>query len=253
MKFIAEYRSNGVVHIQLNRPEVRNAINLGLIDELLETFLRVEEDNSIRVIMVSGAGEKAFSSGGDLQEFHAITTIDAASAMMQRAAVLLNTIAASTKLTIAAINGYALGGGAELSTAFDIRIASQAAKIGFVQSTLGITSAWGGGSRLITLIGRARALPLLLSGEILPAEAWYQFGYVDKVYPQAMFWEQSKHYAEALAKRSLEVIQAYKSMCQHGVNVQLLQSSIAAEMNTAAKLWVSEEHMQAANRFMNKK
>lgn len=252
MIFIKQHIFDGVLHIALNRPDVHNAINLGMVDELQRAFTKAEKSDHIRVIVVSGVGDKSFSSGGDLIEFHAITTEAEAYSMMKRVAQLLHVIATSSKLTIAAINGYALGGGAELTTAFDLRIASDNAIIGFVQSQLGITTAWGGGTRLLSLLGQAKALPLLITGEKLPASEWVKSGYINHIYALSSFQEDSLNYVRKLVQRNSHIIRAYKRLAHHGMDTEMLHRSIEAEISMAAKLWVSEEHLQAANQFFEK-
>lgn len=252
MKYISQQFQDGILIIELNRPEVRNAINMGMVEELVQAFTKAESNTDIKVIVVRGAGDKAFSSGGDLIEFHSITTEAAALEMMQRVSQLLNLISSSSKLTISAINGYALGGGAELTTAFDIRIISDKAKIGFIQSTLGITTAWGGGSRLISLLGRTKALPLLIAGEIKPASFWLQNGYINLVIKHASFEIECLQYAQKFARKTHQLIAAYKKLIYYSINTDQLTKSINAEIKQAAKLWVSDEHLQAANQFMQK-
>lgn len=252
MQYIKYEVKDRVLIIELHRPDVLNAINLGMIEELTTLIKDVENNEEITVVMVRGSGHRAFSSGGDLVEFHGITTFEATEKMMQRAKQLLNSIASSSKVTIAAINGYALGGGAELTTAFDIRIASEHAKIGFVQSNLGITTAWGGGSRLLSLIGRNTALPLLIKGEILSAARWKEIGYIDRLYPKEEFDEGSMEYSIALAKQSSAVIKAYKRMALQFTNASVFEQAIEAEVRQAIDLWLSDEHMQAAERALQK-
>ncbi len=244
---------DGILHLELNRQEVRNAINMGMVEQLQYAFIQAEENADIRVILVRGVGEKSFSSGGDLVEFHSITTKADALDMMNRVAQLLNQISSSSKLTIAAINGYALGGGAELTTAFDLRIASEAAKIGFVQSKLGITTAWGGGTRLLSIIGKVKALPLLIKGEILSANQWMELGYINHIIPHSSFSEESIKFATQFTDCSFEIIKSYKHLSECVVDSSLIKRSISAEIEQAATLWISDEHLQVANQFLQKK
>lgn len=253
MNYIKQSIHEGVIDIQLNRPEVLNAINMGMVEELKTTFSWAEANEAIRVIMVRGAGEKAFCSGGDLIEFHSIKTKEDALVMMNGVSQLLDLISSSSKLTIAAINGFAIGGGAELTSAFDIRICAEDAKIGFVQSKLGITTAWGGGSRLISLLGKAKALPLLIAGETLPAIDWKRIGYIDQIFSKRTFQEESLVYAQKFTNKNLDIIRSYKNLAFSGFDQKLLQQSIATEIEGAAKLWIGEEHLLAAEQFMQQK
>lgn len=241
-----------VMFVELHRPDVLNAINLNMIHELTTLFQDAENTEDVSVIIVKGSGDRAFSSGGDLLEFHSITTFEATQNMMNSAKQLLDVIASSSKLTIAAINGYALGGGAELTTAFDVRVASMNAKIGFVQSNLGITTAWGGGSRLISIIGHTHALPILIKGEILPASKWAELGFIDRLFSIEKFEEESMNYALDLASKSPQVLKAYKKLALPLIHTEVLERAIEEEVRQAIDLWLSDEHMQAASRALQK-
>lgn len=251
--YIKQSTDKNILYITLNRPEVLNAINLGMVEELIQAFQQAEENDDIQIIVLRGEGDKAFSSGGDLLEFHGLETKEEAIGMMRRVAELLQTIATSTKLTIAALHGYVLGGGAEITTAVDIRIASADTQLGFIQSKLGITSSWGGGSRLISILGGVRAMPLLISGEVCPADEWKQLGYIHKVFPTSTFEIDCTKYVQMLAERNTEVVRAYKKMVLGFTAVELLQKSIEEEIETAAQLWVGEDHVDAASQFFHKR
>src|SRR5256714_10002355 len=173
----------GVAVVTIDRPEARNAIGFATIDEL-EAALDQVQASDAAVLVVSGGGERAFVSGGDLKELSAIRTHEDAVGMAIRVRQLLDRVAAFPVPVIAALNGHALGGGAEVAIAADIRIAADDIKIGFNQVTLAIMPAWGGAERLASTVGRSRALLAIASGGLYDAAAAARLGLVDIVVPR---------------------------------------------------------------------
>src|SRR4051812_30342813 len=176
----------GVAVITLDRPEVRNAIGFATVDELGAALDRVLESDAA-VVVLRGGGERAFVSGGDLKELSAIRTHADAVGMATRVRRMLDRVAGFPLPVIAALNGHALGGGAEVAIAADIRIAADDVKIGFNQVSLGIMPAWGGAERLAQVVGRGRALMAIATGEIYDAEAAQRLGLIDVVVPRETF------------------------------------------------------------------
>src|SRR5262245_54881080 len=186
----------GVAIVTIDRPEVRNAIGFATIDELGAALDRVQESRAA-VLVLRGGGDRVFVSGGDLKELNAIRTHEDAARMASRVRRILDRVAAFPVPVVAALNGHALGGGAEGAIAADIRIAAEDVKIGFNQVTLGIMPAWGGAERLVQAIGRSRALLAIATGELYDAGAAQRLGLVDIVVPRARFEEEWR----ALARR----------------------------------------------------
>ena len=158
----------GVAVVTIDRPEARNAIGFATIDALGTAFDAVA-DSGAAVLVLRGGGDRAFVSGGDIKELGSIRTHEAAVAMARRVRTLLDRVAAFPLPVIAALNGHALGGGAEVAVAADIRIAADDIRIGFNQVTLGIMPAWGGAERLAQVVGRSRALLAIATGELYDA------------------------------------------------------------------------------------
>src|SRR3954452_12226200 len=172
----------GVAVITIDRPDVRNAIGFATVDELgaaLDTAL----DADAAVVVVRGGGDRAFVSGGDLKELAAIRTHADAVGMARRIRRLLDRVAAFPVPVLAALNGHALGGGAEVAIAADVRVACDDIKIGFNQVTLGIMPAWGGAERLALTIGRRRALLAIATGQLYDAPRAMELGILDVVVP----------------------------------------------------------------------
>ena len=159
MKGNVLYREeDGIGVVTVNRPEVHNALNMQTIRELRELLLRLEAEDALRAMVLTGSGKKTFLSGGDIKEFQKIRTVEEARVMIATMKEATDLLAGFPWPVIAAITGLAVGGGCETAIACDFRIASETAEMGFRQIKLGIMSGWGGGPRLVHLVGRSRAL-----------------------------------------------------------------------------------------------
>jgi enoyl-CoA hydratase len=174
--------ADGVAVLTLNRPKVLNALNAALLLELDAALDALGADDSIRAVIVTGAGEKAFAAGADIQELAAVSGLEgqALAARGQRVFGKMETLG---KPVIAAINGFALGGGCELAMATTIRVASDAAKLGQPEVKLGLIPGYGGSQRLPRLVGKGGAMKLLLTGEMVSAQEALRIGLVDEVVP----------------------------------------------------------------------
>ncbi|WP_458463311.1 enoyl-CoA hydratase/isomerase family protein [Paenibacillus sp.] len=167
LEYIEVEAKEQIGFITLNRPEARNALDEKMLDEIEHAYVRLEKDTNIRIIVFQGAGGRAFAAGADIKALAAKTPLDGLISPIQP---LFNLIEQSTKVTIAIIDGYALGGGCELAMACDIRIATDHAKLGLPELNLGLLPGAGGTQRLARLVGKGRALDLILTGRILSGE-----------------------------------------------------------------------------------
>ena len=201
----------GVAVVTIDRPEVRNAIGFATIDELDAALDHVQK-SSPAVLVLRGGGDRAFVSGGDLKELNAIRTYEDAVRMASRMRQVLDRVAAFPVPVVAALNGHALGGGAEVAIAADIRVASDDIKIGFNQVTLGIMPAWGGAERLAQAIGRSRALLAIATGEIYDAQTAQRLGLLDIVVPRALFDDEWRKLARRMAATAPGTTRAVKSV-----------------------------------------
>jgi len=192
-------------------------------------------------LVIRGEGDKAFVSGGDLKELSALRTEEQAAAMAWRMRSLCDELANFPAPVVAALNGHAFGGGAEVAVAADIRVAADDIKIGFNQVSLGIMPAWGGAERLAALVGRGRALMLAGTGAVLTADQAEKVGLVDRVLPRATFETEWRSLARALANRPAG-------------DIKRVMSGVPASDAVAAfaSLWVSDEHWAAADRVMKR-
>ena len=192
-------------------------------------------------LVIRGEGDKAFVSGGDLKELSALRTEEQAAAMAWRMRSLCDELANFPAPVVAALNGHAFGGGAEVAVAADIRVAADDIKIGFNQVSLEIMPAWGGAERLAALVGRGRALMLAGTGAVLTADQAEKVGLVDRVLPRATFETEWRSLARALANRPAG-------------DIKRVMSGVPASDAVAAfaSLWVSDEHWAAADRVMKR-
>ncbi|MDM5454568.1 enoyl-CoA hydratase/isomerase family protein [Peribacillus simplex] len=241
----------GIMKILINRPEKRNAVNYQLMDELNSILSKAAHDDEVKLLVLTGAGSEAFCSGGDLSEFQDLHTEEEAFTMLSKMGEILYTLAVFPKPTFALINGSAVGGGCEIATACDFRLAKSGAKLGFVQGTLGITTGWGGASLLLEKIPEQKALKLLLDAKIHKAEEAKEFGFVDEIVGEGLDgWEK---FAEDFLRHETGVLMAYKRLLVHKWEYSGLRGRMDAEIRECSKLWASDEHHDAVGRFLNKK
>ena len=180
MKYVLLEPMGDIAIIKINRPEALNAMNVDVIWELSKTIDIVGTDDSIKAVIITGVGERSFCAGADISYMVNITPIDAEKYASSAQAVL-NKIEKLEKPVIAAINGFALGGGCELALVCDIRICSNNAKIGQPEVTIGIPPGWGGTQRLLRIIGPAKAKEMIFTGKMINAEEAYKIGLVNDV------------------------------------------------------------------------
>jgi enoyl-CoA hydratase/carnithine racemase len=236
--------AEGVAVLTIDRPEARNAIGLATIGAL-EAVLDELGASNAQVVVVRGAGDRAFVSGGDLKELAAIRSEDQALEMAVRMRRVLDRLATLPMPVIAAINGHALGGGAEVAIAADIRVAAADIRIGFTQAKLGIMPAWGGAERLVQAVGRSRALLLVATGETLAAEEAKAIGLVDVVYGRPDFEAGWRTLAAGLAAlpagapRSMKAVIAAVAPSHHPEHEP-------EAVRAFARLWVADSHWAAA-------
>ena len=228
----------GLAVITINRPNARNAIAPQTMDQLGQAIVGAK---GALCLVIRGEGDKAFVSGGDLKELSALRTEEQAAAMAWRMRSLCDELANFPAPVVAALNGHAFGGGAEVAVAADIRVAADDIKIGFNQVSLEIMPAWGGAERLAALVGRGRALMLAGSGAVLTADQAEKVGLVDRVLPRATFDTEWRSLARALANRPAG-------------DIKRVMSGVPASDAVAAfaSLWVSDEHWAAADRVMKR-
>jgi len=248
---LAARESNCLV-VRLNRPDAGNAISLEVAEALAAIVHSCAIDVSLRALIITGAGSKFFCTGGDVKAYANVATADELNRQFNLIRELLDAIENLHCPVIAAINGYAIGGGAELALACDLRIIEASAQIGFPQSRLGILPGWDGVERLLPLVGRAAATRLLLTGLRASAADAHLIGLVDEVTSDGQSVVQALELVRTFGDVAPLSMAAIKSA---------LRDAFRADRNTArtnareafARLWFTEDHKEAERAFAEKR
>lgn len=238
--------------ITFNRPEVRNALNLQVREELLQALQEAEQDGQVKVVILTGAGDKAFAAGADIAELERRTTlteIGARGQIPREAAAKLENM---SKPTIAAVNGYALGGGCELAMACTLRVASENARFGLPEINLGIMPGNGGTQRLARLVGKGRALQLMLTGDLIDAQEAYRIGLVNQVVPQDQLMVAAREIARKIASKSPLAVAAIKQAVNVGMDLPL-SAAIEYEGKLFAILCGTADKAEGVAAFLEKR
>jgi enoyl-CoA hydratase len=213
-------RDAAVARVTINRPKVLNALSSATLDELDRTFAELAADDTVRVVVITGAGEKGFVAGADINELAQQTPVSGRDHALRGQAVF-ERIERLGKPTIAAINGYALGGGCELAMACTLRIAADTARLGQPEINLGLLPGYGGTQRLARLVGAGRALELLLTGEQVTAAEAHRIGLVNRVVPAADLAREAGALAQLLAGKPPVALRYILDAVQQGSQMGL--------------------------------
>lgn len=235
--------------IKINRPAVRNALDSRTYDELGQAITVFEQDENIVVIVLTGEGERAFASGADIQELQQRRFLDALEPGLQGVCKRLEQ---SSKVTIAAVNGFALGGGCELALACDIRIASNKGKFGLPELNLGVIPGGGGTQRLARIIGKGRALDMVLTGAIISAERAEHIGLISKVADPEQLLAEVQEYAQAIINKGPVALRLAKMVIHQGFDINL-ESSLMLEKFAQAIVFESADKQEGTTAFLEKR
>ncbi len=243
--------ADGVATLTVNRPRVLNALNEETLLELEGAFAELEAAPEVRVVIITGAGEKAFVAGGDIAANQAYTPLQARefALLAQR---VLDAIERCRKPVIAAINGYAVGGGCELALACDLRLAADGARLGQPEINLGIIPGWAGTQRLPRLVGRGRALELLFTGDLIDAAEALRIGLVNRVVPGSELLPEARRLAARIAAKSQVALRLCKEAVHHGLE---LDSARAAhlEADLFALCFATDDQKEGMRAFLEKR
>ncbi|HJU13531.1 MAG TPA: enoyl-CoA hydratase-related protein [Candidatus Nitrosotalea sp.] len=250
MQYLKVNSEDGVVQITINREDKLNAMSIGVMNEFISVLDELEKDSS-KVIIITGAGKKAFSAGADIEYMSKIGATDAEKYAL-RGHEVLNKIEKIGKPVIAAINGYALGGGCELALACDIRFASSNAQLGQPEVTLGICPGWGGTQRLLRIVGPARAKDLIFSGRRIGAEEAMSMGLVNKVLPPESLLSETVSYAKSIAKNDNFAIGISKMLVNRGMDSSL-DTGLKLEIYSWAMCFSTKEREERMRTFLQRK
>ena len=242
---------NGIGLITINRPSKLNALNVETIQELHNAFESLENNTDVRVIIITGEGEKAFVAGADISEFANFSIEEGAQMAAQGHELLFDFIENLKTPVIAAVNGFALGGGLELAMACHFRIASDNAKMGLPEVSLGVIPGYGGTQRLPQLIGKGRAMEMIMTAGMISAEEAYRAGLVNHVVPQAELIDFTRNLAQRIIKNSpFAVGRAIKSVnanFKDGVN------GFETEIRNFGKCFGTEDFKEGTTAFLEKR
>jgi len=244
-------QEGGVVTITLNRPRALNALNQATRVGLVDAFTRLRSDASARVIVVTGAGERAFSAGADIKEFLESGTPTQHREERQRLDFRYH-MARCPQPIIAAIRGYALGGGLELALACDIRIAAEDAQLGLTEIDLAIIPGGGGTQRLPRVVGRGKALEMILTGARLPAAEALRIGLVERVVPVAELMTAAHGLARTLAAKAPIALRYAKEAVVAGLELPLADG-LRLENDLSTLLRTTEDRLEGARAFVEKR
>jgi enoyl-CoA hydratase len=212
-------KEGAVVHVIINREKALNALNSRVLARLDQIFSALENEGEVSVVIITGAGQKAFVAGADVREIREAG--DKRTELVRRGQEILSKIRKSSKVVIAAVNGFALGGGCELALACDLRIASEDAKFGFPEVKLGLMAGYGGTQLLPRLTGAGRAKAMIFSGEMITGHDAYQFGLVEKVVNRDVLMEEVNALAKRIASNGPFAVKACKRAINKGVDLPL--------------------------------
>lgn len=240
---------DGIGIIKINRPDARNALDSQVLNEIRETLDKFRQDKDVGVVVFTGAGEKSFAAGADISELRERTMVDALSSYMQN---VYGEIEGYEKPTIAAINGFALGGGCELAMACDIRIASENAKLGLPEVTLGIIPGAGGTQRLSRLVGKGKATEMILTGAIIDAEEAHRIGLVSKVTAPGELMQAVREMAKTILKKGPLAVRLAKLTIQSGFETDQ-KTGLIIEKLAQAVLLTTEDKREGTTAFLEKR
>jgi enoyl-CoA hydratase len=237
--------------LTLNRPEVLNALNQATFTDLEAAVTELAASDSVRAILLTGAGEKAFAAGADIQELATIAAMEG-QRLADRGQRILDLIESCSKPVIACINGFALGGGCELAMACTLRLASETAKLGQPEVKLGLLPGYGGSQRLPRLIGKGAALKLLLTGEIISAAEAFRVGLVDEVVPADELLKRGEQLALAISANAPLAVRQTIAAVHAGYDLPLRQA-LDLEAALFGVCCATEDKAEGTRAFLEKR
>lgn len=244
-------RDGAVLTARITRPEALNAINDEVMTGLEATLDQLRADQSLRALILTGAGERAFISGGDLKAFADLRTADEGRVMAARMGAILDAFEALDCWVIAAINGDAYGGGCETLLACDVRIATTTATLGFTQGRFALPPGWGGLTRLVERVGRGLALSWLGTRALVPAPEAHRVGLLEHLSPPDTFAPDTAALAASLSKTPRDLIATLKQGALRATATPR-PDAIAAELEPFARHWASEAHHARVEAFLGR-
>ena len=251
-KTIIYEKKDRIGTITLNRPKSMNALNGDVLRELSDVLDVIEVDDEVKVVIITGGNEKFFAAGADITELEALQTPADAHVFVEKAQAAINKIEDLEKPVIAAISGYALGGGCEISMACDLRIAAENAVFGQPEITLGVIPGGGGTQRLPRIVGVTKARELLYTAATVDANEAYRIGLVNKVVPLASLMEEARKMASKIARQPGVALRITKLVINDGMNLDM-KSALAYEARGFEFLFSTEDQKEGTKAFVEKR
>jgi enoyl-CoA hydratase len=245
-------RQDRIAIITLNRPGVLNALSQATVNELDAAIDELGADESVRAIIITGAGEKAFAAGADMKELHALSSATEAAAFIGRRHRFLFKLGKLSKPVIAALNGYALGGGCELALACDIRIAAETARLGQPEINVGMIPGTGGTQRMLRLVGPGMARYLIMTGDHISAQEALRIGLVERVVPPEKLMDEAKALAAKLAAKPPIAIALAKQAIAMGMEMGL-EDGCTHEVTLFGLVCATEDRLEGTTAFLEKR
>jgi enoyl-CoA hydratase len=242
---------NGIYTITINRPEKLNALNKDVISELAEALTEIESNPEIRAALVTGSGPKSFVAGADISEFVGLSQQEGSELARRGQETVFNRIERSSKPIVAAINGFALGGGCELAMSCHFRLASENAKFGQPEVNLGLIPGYGGTQRLVQLAGKGRAIELLITGNMIDAQTALQWGLVNHVVPQEELLPKTRALLELITTKAPLAV----SHCLSAANAVFDENrdGFALEISLFGECFGTDDMREGTSAFLEKR
>jgi 3-hydroxypropionyl-coenzyme A dehydratase len=250
MSMITTSNDEGVCIVKINRPTKLNAMNIDVARELISTFKQLDKDDSVKVIVLTGEGDKAFSAGADIEYMSKISA-DESEVYAKLGQEVTATIENVSKPTIAAVNGFALGGGCEVAMSCDIRIASENARMGQPEVTIGIPPGWGGTQRLMRIVGIAKAKELVYTGKMIKADEAKEIGLVNNVVPLESLMDEVMSMAKTIASNATLAVRMSKTAINKGRNADL-DTGLGVELLAWRNCFSDPDREKRMTDFVNK-
>jgi 3-hydroxypropionyl-coenzyme A dehydratase len=250
MSMITTSKDEGVCIVKINRPTKLNAMNIDVAKEIISTFQQLDRDDSVKVIVLTGEGDKAFSAGADIEYMSKISADESEvyAKLGQEVTAIVENV---SKPTIAAVNGFALGGGCEVAMSCDIRIASDNARMGQPEVTIGIPPGWGGTQRLMRIVGIAKAKELVYTGKMIKANEAKEIGLVNNVVPLESLMDEVMSMAKTIASNATLAVRMSKTAINKGRNADL-DTGLGVELLAWRNCFSDPDREKRMTDFVNK-
>ena len=250
MSLVTTSKSDGICTVKINRPDKLNAMNMDVAKELVTLFETLGKDDSVKVIILTGEGDKAFSAGADIEYMSKISANESEE-YAKLGQLVTATVENVKQPTIAAVNGFALGGGCELAMSCDIRIAANTAKMGQPEVTIGIPPGWGGTQRLMRIVGIAKAKEMVYTGKMIKAEEAREIGLVNHVVELSTLMDETMKMANMIAANSAIAVRMSKVAINKGRNADL-DTGLGIELLAWRNCFTHPDREERMTSFVNK-